>query len=1138
MNPDILTKEIINFIEGLRFAGYNIGAAQYVAAQDLLLTLAAQGKLPSELTELRLFLAPILCHSPKEQVEFQGHFDRWVSQVEVLNHIETKTTKEIKTPSENKVAKTETENKVNKRPTQFGKRLFIPVVVALVLISISIYWSDTTNLTSFTFDPYKAGTGYSIDEAIKLLEEQNNGFRPFDTSTVNELPHIPIQSKPQFNPQLFIWVILPLLLFILLLWKLWWKYRVQRFLKRQEASYCPDINQLPIKGIEKRLFQSDSLLRTAQQLHKHISIPSSQLDITTTIEKTLQAGCWFTPVTGTVKTRPEYLALIDRTTFNDHQTQLINSLINQLVADDVLVTRYYFDSVPRRCYPEQSQLAPLTLKELTERYPEHRLLVFSDGNGLINPITYQVNWIEQLSIWSHRVLFTLETPDQWGYREQILDEADFLIMSANEAGLTALAEQINTGTWQPYPKPSNSFSTTFPDYLNERPRRWLEHHAPDAPVVTELLKQVRDFLGDEGYYWFSACAVYPELRWPLTLYLGEQLKSLTEERLAKLARLPWFRYGYMPNWLREWILEDLSPYQKNEIHTTLQTFLQTALDKHSQDHLEIAKPKITLSNLIRQLLPTQRPPKGSPLRDYVFMTFMTNQLAVIIPKALNILLIKFNALKEYNTQHNTQVKAKLPSSLVLLWSLFMQPVTLHHRLKACGIKEPNALLLKLWHTVGENRTVKHQYVLKLITVLLWIIPLVTLFTLVLFNTLGYSIPFVTWAFAPLVIMLLAIIVCVVVSAVFGMVFGIAASIVVSVVIAVVFGMINGVVPEGLEGMTDIVITPSMGLFVGIIFGAVVGFYSGPRGMFYGIYNGGVIVAFSVFTFFGTVIRLPVSAILLIVIGMFVGLVFKMIESMIFGVTIGTVVDRAKGIVWGSVAVSLVFWDIGVSVLIYMIMTTPLIFKGLHTIFYPFEVIWQVICYILQNRFNYSTLRFVPVLYHNFSYLPHPFLAKHIILGAKTEPQTVKQVLDACAMAPGQERAWQVALSHLQAQELIMQVQQHQFAAIANFQSQWLSMAKGVETDSLSSLFVLRAIARYLQVVNTTTTTEKRLQYLEHADKLLAALNNHLLDVCSPSPFAYRSSVVCLPFDRAMKTTLPVWKAVIADLRSNILQHKR
>ncbi|EDN71745.1 hypothetical protein BGS_0440 [Beggiatoa sp. SS] len=42
MNPDILTQELINFIEKLRFAGYHIGETQYIAAQDLILILAAQ----------------------------------------------------------------------------------------------------------------------------------------------------------------------------------------------------------------------------------------------------------------------------------------------------------------------------------------------------------------------------------------------------------------------------------------------------------------------------------------------------------------------------------------------------------------------------------------------------------------------------------------------------------------------------------------------------------------------------------------------------------------------------------------------------------------------------------------------------------------------------------------------------------------------------------------------------------------------------------------------------------------------------------------------------------------------------------------------------------------------------------------
>ena len=59
----ILTQELLKLIENLRFARYNIGVAQIIAAQDLILALAAQGKLPADLTRLKTLLAPILCHS-------------------------------------------------------------------------------------------------------------------------------------------------------------------------------------------------------------------------------------------------------------------------------------------------------------------------------------------------------------------------------------------------------------------------------------------------------------------------------------------------------------------------------------------------------------------------------------------------------------------------------------------------------------------------------------------------------------------------------------------------------------------------------------------------------------------------------------------------------------------------------------------------------------------------------------------------------------------------------------------------------------------------------------------------------------------------------------------------------------------
>jgi len=518
-----------------------------------------------------------------------------------------------------------------------------------------VYWTEIQNF-------------FKSEEIQKPIDTTTHEKPPADVSPTlpdnreNEesLDIQPIEKPPSFFEKIWekiapfkieLIVLSPVLIF--LLWQLWRRYKTQLFLARQRATAPPEIKAFFVKGIGEKFFKSVNLARTAQQLRKHIAVPSHHLDIWATLDKTIEKCGWFTPVTGTMKIRPEYLALIDRTTFNDHQTQLVNMLINQLVDDEVFVTRYYFDNTPHRCYGEKRNSTPLTLSELAHRYPEHRLLIFSDGNGFINPLTCRVaRWTEQLSIWSQRVLLTLEMPNQWGYREQLLEAADFLILPANEKGLKILAEYINTETWQLYSDSKSPLAPLFqrgesdsplyqrgdggdfgefPEHLAERPRRWLEHHAPDDSVLIELLRQVHDFLGKDGYFWFSACAIYPELRWQLTLYLGEQLKLLTSEGLARLARLPWFRYGYMPNWLRKSLIDKLSLADEQKIRGVLCELLsQGSKEPVSDFAFEIASPQR------KRLWSTGRKNRAQnkAFEDSVFITFMADKLAVKIPRIL------------------------------------------------------------------------------------------------------------------------------------------------------------------------------------------------------------------------------------------------------------------------------------------------------------------------------------------------------------------------------------------------------------------------------------------------------------------------------------------------------------------------
>ena len=86
-----------------------------------------------------------------------------------------------------------------------------------------------------------------------------------------------------------------------------------------------------------------------------------------------------------------------------------------------------------------------------------------------------------------------------------------------------------------------------------------------------LLTQLNKFLGQDGYYWLCACAVFPKIEWHITLYLGNQLKNsqgnklFHEAHLMKLVRLIWFRQSYMPDWLRLALIKSLDKKQEEFI---------------------------------------------------------------------------------------------------------------------------------------------------------------------------------------------------------------------------------------------------------------------------------------------------------------------------------------------------------------------------------------------------------------------------------------------------------------------------------------------------------------------------------------------------------------------------------------------
>jgi WD40 repeat protein len=722
-------EKLVDFIRELHLHGFVVSTQQYAAAQDLLITLVEQGRVPADPQNLSTWLAPILCTSPEEQRVFHEAFRQWM---------ERQPRREPETREPERQARDDRQAEV-KGPSRFwpiavASGLAVAAAIGAIIYFSVVYFKAPRNLVGYVIDDASnpvSGASVTLGEqttasneagqfsltyrlkdlpftvAVSHPEYEQANYKfdnsntpltvaaPFTIALKKPLasgpPQIPLVKPPppvtvsqndtgndeaatlqrrfrswaEIYRDAFKLTLVGIALLPALFFGAWWLRRVYNLrrlrLMKQASGEEYSLNSIMVKGAADQLFRGRSFRRIAQELRRHRQFGSNEIDAPPTVNATIREGGWFTPIYGLRREQPEYLALIDRASLDDHQAQLESALINRLVNDGVIVERYYFHGSPLICRKEGSKARHIDLQELRAIYPNHFLLLFSDGDGLINTLTAEPQrWLDTLANWSVRALLTPKELANWGYHEWALSEQGFVVIPASKEGIAALIETIHTNKIPSLG--SGNRSRPFPEMLYERPGRWLERLEPERAVANQLCFQLRRFLGDEVYYLLGACAVYPMLDWKLTLYLAHKLGGPDdlEDKLRRLVRLPWFRHGSMPDWLRLRLISALP--RKYEVLTrqALIKLLESSLEKADGRFFKLryAKGEDTggdargRKGLWHGLIEGARAwslkkrwqdiirsePKQSPLRDYVFLTFMSGRkpqrLSLNVPDAL------------------------------------------------------------------------------------------------------------------------------------------------------------------------------------------------------------------------------------------------------------------------------------------------------------------------------------------------------------------------------------------------------------------------------------------------------------------------------------------------------------------------
>jgi hypothetical protein len=574
---DQLVDGLPGFFETLRRqAGFGIEPTQVLSAQSLVLNLAVSGQLPDSLSRLKTLIGPIVCATKRQQDEFSRRFDIWVAAIEPSESAAPGP----RTPADLGLTLNEIATKGHRASVRAWPLLVVAALVILgTVYAVTVWLSPKPDATPATSPPAESAPRPGVTPDPTKVTPPVTPPPPSDSGIRSALPTVlGVAVGVGFELVAGYWLLRRLS-------RHWWDRQAEMILRRREASGTPRTTVLKLRPPEPwPAAARQQLGRAAVGLLRRrlVEAGGTTIDVGTTLDRTVRRIGPPGPVTASRLVTPEYLVLIDRVSLHDHQADWADSLVDRLVADQVSVVRFEFTADPRVCYPRRESRSAWTLRDLSERYADYRLLLFTDGDGLLDPWTgFPAAWAELFSAWDVRAMLTPIPPASWTAREDQLASAGFLVEPATPDGLVALASLIAARDGSPLDAPLVPVGVPvppLPEHLRYEPERWTDPTPPPATEVEEVVRELRWYLKGD-YNWLAACAIYPELRWDLTLELGRVLSVLDgrpyndSAGLSRLVRLPWFRQGSLPDWLRVWLCRDLEGRPAQAVRGALEQLL-------------------------------------------------------------------------------------------------------------------------------------------------------------------------------------------------------------------------------------------------------------------------------------------------------------------------------------------------------------------------------------------------------------------------------------------------------------------------------------------------------------------------------------------------------------------------------------
>ena len=280
----------------------------------------------------------------------------------------------------------------------------------------------------------------------------------------------------------------------------------------------------------------------------------------------------------------DFVILLDRRSARDHLAAYNGEVVRTLRNAGLAIELLEFNRDLTLCHFTRTGEF-VSFDGVVRRFPDSILLIFAAADQLVDPSYHQLlPAVNVLRDARHVVLLTPDVdPAKSPLEASLAGRLGISIVRTTPAGLIELTSLLvpvrrSNSAMRPVSDGRQYSIAALLTFFAQRPGRWMQTVAPPRADRLQLLEHLSRTLPPQILNWLTATAIYPELRWLLTLSLkrgvadpGQSGRSgrTMDRNLLALSRLPWFRSGWMPDWVRALLQQALAGREKHLVRRVI-----------------------------------------------------------------------------------------------------------------------------------------------------------------------------------------------------------------------------------------------------------------------------------------------------------------------------------------------------------------------------------------------------------------------------------------------------------------------------------------------------------------------------------------------------------------------------------------